>query len=563
LVKLTWNYIQNTVPNTSAGIKHYLSYCCFYEPAGGNTNWYHNPAGLYAAFVDSLMSSYPYTGDSSLITTVQGMLDYQLAHGMTAGNWTWANMPFASAVNGDTHYHGDGSNERDGVNGLQPDKAAELGYAYIRFWELTGNATYQQAAINIANTLVGKVRTGDATHSPWPFRVNAQTGVVLEEYTSNMVAAVKLFDELIRLNLGSVGSYQTVRNQAWNWVLTYPMQNNKWNAYFEDIPRDPTLTNLNQITPMETARYILSQTNPSTVDPNWQTHIPALIAWVKTTFGKGPFYSAQAIDEQTSCCSSYGLGSHTARWASLNALWYERTGEANYKEAAYRAFNFATYFADSQGVVKPTLDATSDWYSDGYADYIKHFMSGIGSIPEWAPANENHLLRSSSVVSQVSYSPQGVSYTTFDSASRDRLRLTFVPTQITVDGVALPQRGDLNQAGWVFDTSTRVLNLRHDTGKHIVVQNGNTLGAAPVGNYYTTPTPTLTWNRVTWAVAYKVQIAKNSGFVDATTYSVGNTLSFTVPALTTGTYYWRVQACSTVSNCVGWSNMDSFVVDLG
>jgi len=494
LVKLTWNYIQNTVPNTSAGIKHYLSYCCFYEPAGGNTQWYHNPAGLYAAFVDSLMSTYPYTGNTSLITTVQGMLDYQLAHGTTPSNWNWANIPFASAVNGDTNYHGDGTNERDGVNGIQPDKAAELGYAYIRFWELTGNTAYQNAAVNIANILASKVRTGDATHSPWPFRVNAQTGAILEEYTSNIVAQVKLFDELIRLNVGSVATYQSVRNQAWNWVLAYPMQNNQWSAYFEDIPRDPGLANKNQITPMETARYILSHNDPASVDPQWQTHIPALLTWVRSTFGKGPYYSAWAIDEQTSCCSTYGLGSHTARWASINALWYERTGDTSFKDAAARAFNFATYFSDNQGVVKATLDGGSDWYSDGYADYIKHFMSGIASVPEWSPAGENHILRSSSVVSAVTYGAQQVSYTTFDSASRDRLRLNFAPTQVTVDGAALPQRSDLNQAGWVYNAATSVLDVRHDTGTHIVVNSAGTaninLAGAPAAEITLEPTMT-------------------------------------------------------------------------
>jgi hypothetical protein len=296
------------------------------------------------------------------------------------------------------------------------------------------------------------------------------------------------------LNLGSVAAYQSVRNQVWNWVLTYPMQNNQWNAYFEDIPRDPTLTNKNQITPMETARYILSHDNPASVDPQWQTHIPALIVWVRTTFGKGPYYSAWAIDEQSSCCSDYGLGSHTARWASIDALWYERTGIVSFKEVAARSFNYATYFADSRGVVQAAFGLGDVWYSDGYADYIKHFMSGIGSIPEWSPANENHILRSSSVISAVTYAAQKVSYTTFDRASRDRLRLNFAPNQVLVDGIALPRRADLNQAGWVYNAATGVLDIRHDTGTHIIVQiiTGPTATATkpPTSTPYKTPTRT-------------------------------------------------------------------------
>ncbi|MBI1279199.1 MAG: hypothetical protein GC179_13820 [Anaerolineaceae bacterium] len=492
LVKLAWNYIQNTVPNTSAGIKHYLSYCCFYEPAGGTPNWYHNPASLYAAFVDSLVTSYPYSGNASLIATVKEMLDYQLAHGTTPADWSWPNVPFASSVNGETTYTGDKSPERDGLNGIEADKVGELGYAYLRFWELTGDTVYRDAAVSIANTLVAKVRVGDATHSPWPFRVNGQTGAVIEEYSANMVLAVRLFDELIRLNIGAVGSYKSVRDQVWTWVLTYPMQNNQWNGYFEDIIHDASLVNKNQLTPMETARYILSFNDPAVVDPQWQVHIPALLDWVRITFGRGPYYSAWAIDEQSSCCSSYGLGSHTARWASINALMYERTGDINYKEAAYRAFNYGSYFADSQGVVQAAIDLGNVWYTDGYADYIKHYMSGMASIPEWSPANENHILRSSSIISAVAYAPQQISYTTFDAASRDRLRINFIPTQVTVEGILLPQRTDLNQEGWVFNPATGVLDIRHDTGTHIVINNLPLPTATPTPTQTPTATATLT-----------------------------------------------------------------------
>jgi len=26
------------------------------------------------------------------------------------------------------------------------------------------------------------------------------------------------------------------------------------------------------------------------------------------------------------------------------------------------------------------------WFSDGYGDYIRHFMEGLAAVPEWAPA---------------------------------------------------------------------------------------------------------------------------------------------------------------------------------
>ena len=41
------------------------------------------------------------------------------------------------------------------------------------------------------------------------------------------------------------------------------------------------------------------------------------------------------------------------------------------------------------------------WFSDGYGDYLRHFMVGMGSVPEWAPPREDHLLRSTSIVPEV------------------------------------------------------------------------------------------------------------------------------------------------------------------
>jgi len=64
-----------------------------------------------------------------------------------------------------------------------------------------------------------------------------------------------LFDELIRLRQGDVDSYQRVRNGAWSWLMKYPMVNNVWVGYFEDV--GPNMENMNQVIPLEFARYLL------------------------------------------------------------------------------------------------------------------------------------------------------------------------------------------------------------------------------------------------------------------------------------------------------------------
>ena len=55
------------------------------------------------------------------------------------------------------------------------------------------------------------------------------------------------------------------------------------------------------------------------------------------------------------------------------------------------------------------------WFSDGYGDYIRHFLAGMASVPEWAPAGQSHVLRSSSVITNVKYESQELSYVAFDA----------------------------------------------------------------------------------------------------------------------------------------------------
>jgi hypothetical protein len=484
LIGYAWNYFK-TVP-TVGGTKPYLRYCCF--DSGGTEFGSHNPAMTYACFVDSLIPWLAFSGDSSLISHVKACLDYMLANGTTSGSWDWPNVPFATSEFGAFTYTGDGDADDDDTDGLEPDKIGELGHAYLKFWQLTGDTTYRDAAIDCADALQSHVRTGSTTQSPWPFRVYGPTGAVNQEYGCNAVAGVELFDELIRLGIGNTSAYTTARNTAWNWVLgaNGPMTTNKWQAYFEDIHRSQDEAgNDNQLVPMETCRYILNRNNPADVDPNYTTHVPALLTWVVTNFSAGTSFSAQRIDEQDVCCGDPGLTSHTARWASINALWYAQTSTSSFKEDAYRSFNFVTYGLDNTGGrIKAALAATDDyWWSDSYGDLIKHYMDGFAAVPEWAPPSETHIVSVRglgglpAVVQAIKYNTLGVSYTTFEPGI-ERVRVAFTPTRVTSNGVRLPQRSDLTQEGWVYDAGTTLLSVRHDTGTAMVLGDGDSTAVA-------------------------------------------------------------------------------------
>jgi len=83
--------------------------------------------------------------------------------------------------------------------------------------------------------------------------------------------------------------------------------------------------------------------------------------------------------------------------------------------------------------------------------------------------------------------------------------------------------------------------------------------ASPVRNYFETAYPTLTWNPLAWVDIYDLQIADNTNFTGAVTYS-SNVDNYTLPdSLANGRYYWRVRGkVGTITGA--WSSTESFYV---
>jgi hypothetical protein len=459
LVRLTWEFLKTGLPTGNYGLPLYYMHSTFDVPELTGGAWIHNPAGLNAMMVDSALGYYAYSGDRAVLELVRGALEHQLTYGTTPEGWRWGGVPYASAHSGEREYRGVDDvaicgfpcGRGDGIGVIEPDKVGELGLGYLKFYELTGEERFLTASLRCADALVDNVRTdGDSHRSPWPFRVYAETNTPREEYTAHVIGPIKLFEELIRLRLGRVAEYDRTRQLAWEWLLEYPMKNGAWSAYFEDVLQfDDPWRNINQYIPMETARYMLEHPER---DPDWAQHVPGLIAWVEEHFAqdtpgtfdeKGLQWGANAISEQIEDMGK--MGSHTARYASINARWHELTGDPEAREKAYRSFNWATYLSDKQGAVSAGVDNTQGWwFTAGYGDYIRHFMAGMGSVPEWAPPGENHLLRSSSVVRQVSSSARELSYVTFDASATEVLRVTSRPTSVRAGSKELSELHSLS-----------------------------------------------------------------------------------------------------------------------
>jgi len=470
---LAWNYLLNQTPvDPGTGKPAYLSQSYVNPDTQTMAGWPNNPAGMHAMLIESAVEYYKYSGNSAVLGLAQVVANQNLTNGMTLATDDWANVPYASGDSGSLTYrgasYGNSTGVGDGAGYLEPDKVAELGYAFLLLYESTGKTAYRDAAVNAANALARHVRTGNSTQSPWPFRVSAQTGAIREQYSAHVISAIELFDELDRLGLGAADTYRTVRATAWSWMMTYPMKNNAWSGYFEDVAVQSDTSNTNQLNAMMVARYLLRHPEK---DPDWLAHVHGLIAWVESTFGVSE-YGATTIREQQAFM--HAMGSHTSRYASVNALLYARTGDLAAKEKAYRAFNWATYMARTTGVVIDGPTVNNQWFTDGYGDYIRHFLVGMFAVPEWVPIGETHLLDSSSVVTNVVYGAGQLNYTTFDSAGSETIKTATAPTSVSAGGKVLPIRSDLLAEGWTYDPTQSLLKVRHDGSGTIVIASGGT-----------------------------------------------------------------------------------------
>ena len=455
-VRQVWQF-WNAMPPCPNGVPYYLQHQVW-KPE-------HDPRGLGGDQLAMALSSwnllYAYTGDRAVVSNMVLIADFVLAHGLSVPTAVWPNLPYP--YNTDLHsgrYDGD---MRAGKGFTQPDKAASFASELVMLYKITGNARYLEAAAQVANTLAAKVAPGDADHSSWPFRVHAETGqvppAVSALYTANYTGALRLFRDLIDLKQPGADRYRAAFATVSSWLKQYPMQTMKWGPFFEDVS-EWSNTEINADT---MATYLLEHPD---WDPQWRAHAKAILDWTWSTFGTNEFarFGVTAIREQTAYLVPGN--SHTSRHASVELLYAEKTGDLKRKAEAIRELSWATYTVDFDGRNRYPRDDI--WLTDGYGDYVRHYLRAMAAAPELAPGGQDHLLRSSSAIREIRYDRGQVSYRTFDAASEELLRLAFTPERVTAGGQALKRlasRAELErEPGYTFEAPgdpAGVLRLRH------------------------------------------------------------------------------------------------------
>jgi hypothetical protein len=461
---LVWNF-WNKMEIDSNGLKYYMNHQVW-KPE-------HDVRGLGGDQINMALSSwtllYAYTGNRSVLENMEYMADNWLRRGLSDSSAAWPYLPYP--YNTDVRsgkYDGD---MRNGKDILQPDKAGNFGYELINLYKITGNKNYLESAIRIGKTLSGKVITGDSLNSPLPFRVNARTGekgsffdnngsgkkVSPALYTSNWSGTMMLFKELMKIDTANARRYSKSFYSILDWMKAYPLKTNKWGPFFEDVPGWSD-TQINAIT---FAMFILQ--NPD-LFPEWQKDVKGIIAWTYKELGNNDYrkYKVEVMNEQT----AYRVpgNSHSSRQASVELMYTKLSGDTTYKANAIRTLNWATYTVANDGRNRYIHDDI--WLTDGYGDYVRHFLRAMAAFPELAPSDKNRFLSSTSVVTKIKYGPEAIVYSTYDQAT-DILRLKQKPVKITCDGNELKESTDEKSEGysWKPLATGGVLKIKHEGEK--------------------------------------------------------------------------------------------------
>jgi hypothetical protein len=470
------------------GLPYYMNH----QVWNGN---FDDPRGIggdqFMMAISSWRLLYAYTGDENIKENACFLAGYYLTHGLSPANCKYPDIPFPyNTLIYSGVYDGD---MRNGKDVAQLDKAGSLGLELIHLYKIKNDPIFLDAAIKIANTLAANVKTGDADHSPLPFKVNVYTGktVLLNMtgklynsvkdtacYTSNLTPTLQLFDDLIELKKGNVAAYKAGFDKILAWTKKYPVQDNKWGPFFEDVGE----WSETQINAMTCARYMMEHPQ---YFPEWKTQVKSIVNWVHTSFANDKWkkYGVIVTNEQT----IYPVpgNSHSARQAADELLYSYLSGDTSLYTNAIHELNWATYAVDVDG--KNCFPTDEPWLTDGYGDYIRHYLRAMAIYPSLAPA-EDHILSTTSVIQQADYkgflkkfiylnfdkvdtNRVHLFYRTFDKQGTEIIRMKAKPSVVLLNDQPMKEINADDGYSWSALEKGGVLTVRRKNGDKVIVMN--------------------------------------------------------------------------------------------
>jgi len=302
------------------------------------------PAFHHSLLIKTFVKLFNSSGDEQVLKEAIKLADWNITHS-TPNDVAYANMPYSTLEEKKPGGFRDKS-------GIMPDKTAIMSLVYIDLFKASNEDRFLKAAEAIATSLAGNQRD----NGTWPFRVDPKTKEVIEEYTSSVIYAIMLFENLDEINGNDY--YKSYRDKTWEWLLNGPIRTKEFRGFYEDI--EESTENRSNYDCLDVIRYLLA----NRTDKNGYLEMAIdLNAWLEKIFLDKieGFEPAEGIREQLSV--NVVMGIHSLNWASMLMDLAEASGDEKMKERAIQTANYITYYLQPNNRIVVGFQYNQWWYS--------------------------------------------------------------------------------------------------------------------------------------------------------------------------------------------------------
>ncbi|HNQ89444.1 MAG TPA: hypothetical protein PKM73_12575 [Verrucomicrobiota bacterium] len=475
--------------------------------------------------VKGLTAYYQYSGDPIAFVYIPLTVDYILDYALTAPDAAWPRFPISTPTRGKAYGRCDPRARN------QLDLCAITGIEVLRAHKLTGAPRYRALACHWGDVFAGHAQLDDPAVSPWNRYADPSVVGWSDVLTGTTAVIVDFLEDLLAIGHRGAGDRIARARDAGRRFLEEQMLpawwvNDTWGRTYWDWD-NPMMCGMVSMC----ADHFLRQSpipNPQSPSPTayplWRTDVRNMLSllWNRNCAdpaSHGNVYSgAWAFPESSVCCGTslsynqYTAGPTLLRYAAAaDSAWAREIGR--------RMMLMATYDSLPNGVVKDGLFgesvATGEWSNLAHPWPLCQVLEAIAWLPEtFAPNRENHLVRSTSVVSNMVYQPGRIAYSTWDAPKgvHEVLRLSFRPASITANGRRLKERNALDAPGYVLTPLPRhpganprtnpgdwIVHVRHDRRPHLVIDGPDPQQAIDDSSLDATGT----WQRVADPAAHR------------------------------------------------------------
>jgi len=441
-------------------------------------DWMNGDRGQLGAYVlRALTAYYRYSGDPVAKAHVAMQADLLLRYAQTGPDHPWPSFMIGVPCRGKPY------GQCDPHGFIQLDIAARVGYGLLLAYQLVGDERWLETAKHWGDVLATHCDTTPGA-APWGRYANPEdvpwgTDNTL---TGGVVWIAHFLDALIGMGyVGQDGAILEARDAARTYLrdrlLPAWTVHDTWGRQYWDWPQPTQAMN---ITPA-VADYLMDRPDAF---PNWQVDARNILSLALNRTSVNPesradtYSGAWAYPE--SCagmgrCLSAGPWLMAPTWARFGVL----ADSAWARELARRQVILCTYDVRPNGAAEDNIDGgvvtNGAWFESTHLLPLETTLGAIAWLPElFGPSRENHIVRSSAVVSEVVYGKGRVEYETFNAPpdTVDVLRLAFTPSAVTADGAPLRRVRELDRNGYTvtpLPDGDRILSIRHDGRTRVVV----------------------------------------------------------------------------------------------